>query len=679
MAGLVPWLSFVLAVTAAAQDPAPAAAARSVVDLAQLAARLEVGGETPEVKPATMPPNFAAYADRARGLTEKDLTWILAEDSAVRFPVALRVLFDGKATNAPELLSQVRSCLIVAEAMRGGGDGAAALARTATWRGRAMAARLLREFPEDAAVGRALCLMGQLQADLPTEACILEGLRRLGAQATQGEWLLLAAARLPAGDLDLVEQTLANARAAVPPRLRETRAAVMERLAELRRGLAEARRWQAKMATDDLEGRLARLRFLQATDPRAALAFAKQLTEAKVEHALPWEVLAVAAMGMGDPAEARGRLDEARRHPHFGLLSAVDEWVLAAKELQGSDTPERVRTRLAEVYRATEAELAADRSPEGLCIIKLLQIFDQRASGDILDSLDMAAGVWAARPDSPDVYRILLGSALRSKDPVTAVAVVGRALPEALATLPGIVLDRATVAVSLAITTDREDATKLAAVCCEDLERVQADAADACYLRGLLAWSRGIRAGGDRGQLRNAGDLFAKAHRRPFERGAWQVAVAQYLAACAAGVAPDGSRIEEVLDCNPPGANAMAPFIASGLASSNGKTLAQLPQWVRAVDLPAAGFVLASAEAMRRAELGQEAEVREAARRALGELDRQTDVVDLTARGVFAIRAVNWRVTARISGPALPTSFHCDLFPIPELPSVERLRELAKD
>lgn len=675
------WSALAAVANLLAQDPSPQSAA-APFDVAAFAARLAIAGDPPAVTNDLLPDGALERIDGTKVVTADELAWVLTLDSVARVATALRLLrADGFAT-AQELLDGVRASLVIGGGEVGRGEPARRLASVARQRGRALAARLLREFPDDLAVGHLLCIAWQLLPGEPGIPSVSEGLRRLGPRALPTEHLLLARLHLRAGELEAVDADLVAVAAAPPPPFVQMRAQIADALAELRHDVAEARRWRAAQAEAGEPGRLAHLRFLQATDRRAALELAQSLADAGFAHALPFEVLAAAALAGDDRAAARRWLDEARSRPHAGVMSVAAEYFLSVSAPPAAgEPPARRRERLAEVYHAADAELGADATPVAQQARKILQFTVGATDGaTIFDSLDVAAGLWLANPDSAAAYRVTLAAVLRSDDAAAALAVLGRPLPPTLAALPDVVLDRAMAAVTLATTCDREDAGKLAARCCEEVERAQGDARDANLLRGLLTWSRGIRPGGDPADLEAARRMFAAARRRPFERGAWASAVACLLAEQVCGGAPDQQAANEVLDVGGlPDGTAMAALFAAEVAGGRAdRLLPQLAELGERIDLPQARFVLASVEAARCAELGRADAARGAAARALELARTHPEVVALVGRGVLALRSCTWGLFASVSGPRVDCNLRSTLLPLPALPGEARLRELAK-
>ena len=96
-------------------------------------------------------------------------------------------------------------------------------------------------------------------------------------------------------------------------------------------------------------------------------------------------------------------------------------------------------------------------------------------------------------------------------------------------------------------------------------------------------------------------------------------------------------------------------------------------------DAPVAAMVMNSALAEAESRSGNRTAARTHAKQALSLREAAAPVQPLIDRGVLPRREVRWKFGHHGSGPSLETTLSVELFALPELPSSDRLRQLAAD
>lgn len=553
-------------------------------------------------------------------------------------------------------------------------------------RARSLCARLLREHPEAPAVCDALALLDGLCDDVAPERLHAEVLRRRGAHASRLELLRMGRATLQAGRLDAAASWLGRAAAAPPAALQVERAIAAEGLCALRHDLAAAR---AALPAPDLTGTaadIARLQFLLVVDPKAATALARHLVDADVPHALPWALAAMGASlheGPGDPT----RLIE-----HARTLPGLDMRVVAATYLARSLPIFRGRVDTAAQGERVLAELAAlradvDRVGESdpselarmLGWLRREVDWPQPTLPALQACLPAVVELQQDLPDSLDAYAMQLVAAVLSDDDELAWNTLLRPIPAAFADLHGLALRRAEIFVRRALAADRVPTEAESARVFGDLERIQGDPRDANYLRGVLCWSQACRPGASVDLMRRARELFVAAQRSPAEVGWWGVASALQVAdlelqhevdldpfVARAPLRGEGERgLGLSMQCVAAMLDGTSPSTIEGLQAAAAQAVAQ------------SAAVLHAALAVGHSERGDVAAARAAAKSALQAIRKAGGGIPHD-RGVVATG--QWRHGLETSGGIrCYVDVSCDLWVVPRLPSVDRLKLLAAD
>jgi hypothetical protein len=654
------------------------------LDLQAIGARLAGDGALPDAL-AAMPADWVAWyrdVDELLTLQERQfaLRWLPEKSATIAVAVGVLARSDAAKATEAHLWREVMACSVLAHHGRvakrrrlQGNDyweAFVAVGERAAQRCKRVAATLLREHPETRHANQLLRL---LAAELePAERAAA---RERALRAGESRWDPddhAAALRelIRAGDLDRAERVLTEA-VARPPLL-EAREAEARRLRACRGDIELARVLAPQAGTPGLEGRIAAVRLMDLTDHDRAIDMSRTMVAEGVEHAMPSLMLAADAMRAGEFATSWQHLERARTLPGrcvaTGASLTVDHKLPA---LDGLD-PEVVRSLVTQDLDAWAGDEATDAG-EADAMLRALRALGWPFDGDVLENLTGIAALAAAHPGSPDAQRLLVAAALLADDVAAARAALERPLPAPVADDPRLVRERAVVAVALALTLDEADADRFTAPFLAALAATGGDA-ELHSLQGVLAWSRGLHEDAD--------EHFSRDTRFPFERGGLMTACARLLAGYRAR--GDWSEREELRILH--AANAVEREVDVSLPL-------QVTRWrYGTVDqdptsatteaypglLPAWRFALEAARAFACDDIGNGEAAGTAARAALA-ARTEAGPWDALARGVLLHRRIHWRFGLTERGPGLEVvDLACEFFLIPDLPTRERLEELAR-
>jgi hypothetical protein len=509
-------------------------------------------------------------------------------------------------------------------------------------------------------------------------------MQQLGARADRVVWLRSANDALRRGDVEAAQAAVAAARAA------SASARPLRQQRDARRGLdrcAERVAAAAAVAPAVAAGdRIARLRFLQVTNTRAAVPLARELAADAdlAAEALPHAVLAAEAQLDGDVGERDRHLARALagRDPDMltVALQVTTRLLPLLREVSSPAADEQLRERITSLLGWADGVLAADDSAAAVTF-RALRCLDwpERFGPDRLGSLlpDVEALV-RANPGSIGVHALLFAAAVATDDLDAAAAGVALVPQDVAEQEPALVSVRAAAAVELAVRRRDEPSRALAARCIDAVAAIPLGEREADYLRGVLAFG----AGGD-DRLAVAARCFERAGGSATEDGALDAASASLVTALARRQRPDLDeflRLRRVLgrSVSP---EALAPAMAAVLLADPGQSTVDAARDLLAgCERPVARFVLHAALAAAQATLGDRRAARAAARAALAiDPTRLGPALPLLERGVYAMHELRWNFGAQVSGGTFEILFVVRLLVLPELPPRERLRTLARD
>ncbi|MBZ0152513.1 MAG: hypothetical protein K8J09_13385 [Planctomycetes bacterium] len=670
----------------------PPSTSSTTFDLPALIKRLEGDGEAPAVSlPGDLGKQVLALdaklteADRERLF--EDAAWGVPDGSTIAkasWVVALAALVRARGGDEQASLAEVwreyqacRQMRLRAEVSQklevltspAPGRWEASYLEAAGKRGQWLGGRILRSWPDsreagDVLVGLRDATSGQMQ----------EVLRRFGEQVPVGLVLTFADRALRSGDLDTAAGWLDRLAAARPARS----IAVRELGAVTARDL-RARIAAAKALEGDTE--VVRLRRLQATG--GALARSRELVAgAGVDFALPYAILAGDAIANGDAATCSRMLDAALAragNDYTTVAALLLQKVLRGVSSQGRDNLDK---DLQDVRARCDELLANDRSQDAAAL-RALRRFGL-VCGEAHTQLDDLAAVRefvAECPDQAAARRILFVAACSTQDVAAALQAVSEPLAPALAADPALVYERASVAVQLAIAAAAAPATVEPML--QELERVQGDAADAEYLRGVMAWASATSRDDTDPAAAAARTHFAKARRQVGERGGLCALQALLQTRADDAVLEDlFSRWRLLNDLSSEGEreDVVLPFACTRMLSLG----TALPVGDRATVLERSAtslsdYLLDAAEAAFHARRGDLVQARRCARAALEQSDGNATARRCADRGVYPSRYFQFDLRFTDGRVVLATTFRCSLVVLPPLPDEKRLHELAGD
>ncbi|MEO6593199.1 MAG: hypothetical protein ABIP94_00430 [Planctomycetota bacterium] len=543
-----------------AQEPVPAAVSEPL-DLAALAKLLDEA-PLPSVRTLIPADALARWDTLAARLAPEDLEDAaqFAATDTVRFAAAARILEqpdEARATTAG-LLREIRACRLLEaagaaqESMRVMTKNAVrydwlpSLGDAAHRRSRGLSARLLREHPDDPAVGAFLLIVDDELTGYSAASVRADAQRRLGSEATSAQFVSLAASALEERDLDGAQSALAAMASAKMPKALVARRRIAARAFELRGRIIDAKA-QVEIAKEPgLAGQIAHLRLLRAANSDAAVESSRELVAAGVQHALPFSVLAQDACAKGRLAEAAALLDRSAALPGRDALTVADmfwcKMVPMMQKLPATDAEEQVKAKFTELLGSADTILASDDSEEAA----VLAWFRNELSwplpgweGTLGRSLAAAESLQRTLPASLTAYQTLLAAASFAEDRAAGLKVLMQPIPVALAELDELALLRASIFVRGLLAADRTPSTAELDRVLGDLERVQRDGRDAAYLRGVLEWWSALRPGASTDVMREARAHFAAAQRGPVDVGMWPAACALFVADLGLGAHAD--------------------------------------------------------------------------------------------------------------------------------------------
>ncbi|HEX5054154.1 MAG TPA: hypothetical protein VFZ65_20415 [Planctomycetota bacterium] len=686
-----------------AQELVPAVAGQPL-DLAALATSLDEEA-LPSVR-ALIPAEVLARWDAlAARLAPADVEPVaqFAESESLRLAAAARILDqpDTERATAAGLLREVRACRWFESAATGRDrtlfgmkyparyEWLPSLHDAAHRRARGLGARLLREHPDDPAVGSLLLIFADELAGQPAARVRADALRRLGADATSLQFADCAYDSLEDLDLEAAESAFAAMASARPPATVAGRRRAAVRRFDLRSRLADAKAQVEPGKKAGLEGQIAHLRLLQAANDKAAVELSRTLVAAEVPHALPYSILAQDACKRDQLDEAASYLDRTAALPGRDALTfAATFWSrLSPMWRTRPNTPEaleRLKANFVEALDRADHMLAGDDSEEAV----VLAWFRNELAwplpgweGTLGRSLAAAVSLQRELPGSLSAYQTVLAAVLFAEDEVAAREVLLRPIPAALAELDEVALLRATIFVQGLLAADRAPVASELDKVLGDLERAQQDGRDAAYLRGVLDWSDATRPGAGSDAKRAAREHFVAAQRGPAEAGVWPAACALFVADLGLGAPCDPGdlmRQRQLVDPDndsDPGVSLLALVLASDDAGA--KMLEQVEARVDASESDSEQAVLHSASVVGRAARGDLEGSRRAAKRALQAIAKRSAPALPHDRGVRFEGRFALTVGFRGTRPRLDVALRGAFWIVPALPSRAQLEQVA--
>lgn len=678
-----------------AQDPAVATDPRAA------AAALATAGDQDVA--AAIPSDFrAAMARLAASLDAEERTLALDEGedgnlAALAAACALLQQPRAEPSTAAALLREARAARRLdnhaasrrnlANLVGSGADPWAAVREPADRRCRAAVAALLRDHADAAETDLGLLLHGTHPAIRPLLAAREA---RLATTPRAIDRLAFLVWLRREGRVDAARQILQSLPEATAPRLLVQAEQLAVAGLEQREILAEMAALQATAEGDSAAAKVGRLRLLQLTDANAALAESKALVAADFPHAAPSTLLATAAFLSGARGEADAALQRALAKPGADTWAAqllVMVQLLALRDTRQPNTapPDVDLTALQDSLRRADALAATDQRVAGKLFRGLRDLGWplEREGRAMFEDLAGVRELAQALPELPAVQRMLLAAVLFTDDAAAAREALQAKPSATLAGLPGLVRQRAEVAVSLAVRMD-DAAARRAFVepFLQALEALPGGAVDGHLLRGMLAWSEAT-TGTDAAARERAVAHFAKAGRAPFDRGAWQVAAATWVASAVAGSDVDNTALLRVrtLSRADDAAEQLVPVVATyALHGDDPEAFDQARRLLGQLrDAPAQAMVLHAALADGLARTGDRAGARAAAKQALALRPAAALLQPFVDRGLLPIRQLQWALGANARGPELQMRLRLEFFALPALPGADRLRQLAAD
>jgi hypothetical protein len=670
------------------------------LDLEALAAQLDPG-QLPSVV-AALPAAQVEWLRRRGGLLREadvDLALAWSEVEATRLAAVIAVLDGPVDANAVGVWREIRACSyfqrnddqraveLALAGLHGETPWWLAGADAARTRGRALAARFLREHADSPLLGEVLLFVASSLPVAERARVRRAALARLGAGADASHWILAASEALRELDLDGADALCARAATASPaPALAARRwtaarrLLLQERLA-LARPLAEAARGAGT------EGAIARLQLLLTCGSAEVEATARALVAADVAHALPFAWLAAHEAVQGRHAVGAELLARAADRPGAGVTTAVATVLcrmmpLLARQPAAAER-ERLQHDLEALLQDVDAAAVADASPSAqvlrwLCAHDLLPPHADLFAA-LQQALPAARRLAAALPTSIAAHWVLWTTAAFAADPAVATEVLVAPLPAALAGQHDLVRVRAELFVRDLVAGRGGSAAQLGVVLA-DLERVQQDARDAAYLRGIVAWHEAVQRRGDRERMQAARDHFAAAQRSVAERGWWRAAAALAVADLGLGAAVDLQPLLDRAGLRDGGDPHLGPTLLAMLllaADVDASTLATAQTMLARIERPAASAPLLAAAAVGAARRGEPGDAARHAGQAVAAIERLEPWDLRPDRGVASQGRLDWGFVLDRWGLQLRWACAYDLWALPPLPDRDGLRQLV--
>lgn len=699
----------------AAQTPSPQASVTdddAPLDLLALAERLDPGTlpSLVELIPDQWKQRAKWLAGEFRGAELKQV-WD-GELSRVPTTLYLQALWQLQApsTAAESLSQELRACAYLAGfrsaydvADRLGGEAKpdqrwlVDIRAPAELRWRGLAARLLRDHgdtPEllDVLLDLLLALAHRDRREdlgtVPAARLTWERLRRLGERACDGDWLAHATACMTAMDLPATEAALARAEAAPAEPQLSRRARAAEEAYSLRQRLLAAKECAARRNEPGLAGRMAQLRFMWICGSPAVVGASRDFAAAHVDHALPYTILWWNAVltGSEPPApwarEAMARPGGGAEAAYLflfqhclGRIRSIEAIVDDAERLAALDAINKAFDRLLASF---------DAGTEGGDVLRWLRqagLPGEPRIAAMAKLLPSAVDLVRRWPASRTAYDILLFSALVAEDGEAARAALLQPIPPALARLHEPAAQRARILVLRDMQARRSlDSPGLKRVL-GDLARAQGDPRDADYLRGVCHWWASTEANGTQAMRQAAADRFAAAQLGPAASGWWRVAAAAFVARVSLQQRVDWDDAARILSlCHSSERDpALVPFLAT-LFQFQQAPIEELRGWTevaQGVGHPASSAVLRAAMAEGFAKLGDADAARGEADQALTAVDQCSSMHLPHDRGVLAEGGFRWSVEMSSGGLDLIVRPALELWIVPSVPAVGRLKQLA--
>lgn len=673
------------------------------VDLEAIAKKLEVA-ELPAVidlVPADVAKELGELgATLSQAEIDDALEW--SRGSSVAASAALRLFSQSgrSRTKAARLWREICACAVFSQGPRTsaveefvrdatGPAWQRALATPAWDRLRGLGASLLREHPDDPLVGVFLASYGEdFGVSVADRRHIAEQVvQRLGAAAMATDYLRACTRTLADLDVAAAKRWLAAAEAAPRPGCVAGRSWVAGRLFELRGRIAEAEALFAVNAGAPLDKQILHVRRLQVCAGReGALEECRRLIADDIPHALPFSIVAAEEVAHGNEGTAADLLARAVERPGRDVHTAVAMalcrlFPLTRRRAQSDEQRQQIEADVAAMLATADTILADDRSEAARLFAWMrkevgLPPTSAQALGDALQA---ARKLQKEMPASRPAYLLVLASARLSSDDAAVREALRGPVPEPLAGLDNVVRLRAQVMLQRALAAGADDMDADIEHAFAELARVQQDECEANYLRGVLQWSRGIRARDD-ALLGRARDLFGAAQRPRSAVGWWRSASALCVANIVLGNgAAFGELMEHALLRDHPRDHLGVSLLAIGLLD------AHMPPGLgrmalRAAADEASGVVAAlhAATTVGSAGRGDAEGAREAARQALRALDDQRPQDLAPDAGVVCRGQFKWNFASRETCARFEIDLWSDLWVLPRLPDRESLQALAE-
>ncbi|MCA8965024.1 MAG: hypothetical protein H6838_10965 [Planctomycetes bacterium] len=431
-----------------------------------------------------------------------------------------------------------------------------------------------------------------------------------------------------------------------------------------------------------------RLRRLQLIDPEAALAHARQWIDAGAADALPFAVAASEVWRRGQPQQALALLDRAKTLPGKDALYATLMFVLRLSPiLADKEIDADVKAVVSRQLQDYDKAIADDDSIEASFFRWLrdnLAFSEPWAESAMRDLLPEALVLRDQQPDVPQFARLVFAAASGSRDRAAARKALLAPLPEPLRGLAGLQLERAAALLSFAATDDSTILSDALEAAIADALAAGADPRDGAYLQGVALWMQAVQATApDRIRTlgRQARAKFVAARKQPGEPGHARTEHALWVMAAAAGQVPDGAgwRIFCQRDGSPTRQRSPAPFLALlGQMSPDDPDLRQaIDEALQSEPYACARVTLATALASICAKKRDSEGAHRASLRALQALEGALFRIPAPGSGVNRNAEFRYALATQLAAAHIVVTFHDELWIIPKLPDLTKLRAWA--
>lgn len=612
---------------------------------------------------------------------------------------------DPGADAAPRALyEQVAACRVLVTAARSaeveGQLGAQAVPEwlskvraPAAERGRALLVRLLRDHSDDVAAARAIA-EGSLpvftQATAAADAASRRtALRRLGDEVGVDAHMLLFGLQLSLRDLEGARATLKAAARAKPSFSLAKREDELDRLSAGAVRMARVDSLADRIARGDDSDFLA-FELACATVAEDVDARCRALVAADCQQSLPYMIMAIRAVELGDVAAAREHVERARAMPGAGpgvaaLLSAITFPELGRRL---AEAPDEVQTQLeVEGLLSTIDELLAGSSePAAIALRELRSAGWPRTGGRELAQRLAERFVEGDRaPSSPQAYALALAGVLSgmsagAQGRLEARRFLALAIDERLRSRPLLMRQRAVAATVTSLWTAfdgepegvrREAAARAAAARAHSA--TLGDGAFAAYLELVERWAL-VKTQEQREEVARG---FRALDASPVQAGAWWVGSAALVMGRPAGEPVDQRAFLQLRRATGGSLDplTLVPLAVADMVRAPAATERMVEYLRKTVRDGRARNLLAVAEIQGGA---SPAVAAARARQVLASEDwSETEAREL-ANGFWLRYQIEWNLGFAMSGPQFKCSLSCEPIVLPKLTAATKLKQFAR-